>query len=131
MSCNNFSKVPNPVPICQKIYGKMNVNDVRDASVNSIRRFYGWMCNINSDNIGDIIQNYMVKILIDSGRNPKAVKLSIPPSILEPSIFPKYYIKTNYNKDEAFKLSIEECKCFTPAISEKNILNCYIDYNSV
>lgn len=131
MSCNQLPKVPNPVPICQKIYGVMNVNEVRDAVVNSLRRFYGWMCNINDDSLYNIIQSYMVKILVDSGRNPKAVKLALPPEILQPSIFPKYYIKTNYNKDMALKLSLEECSTMCPSLAEKNVINCYIDYNSV
>lgn len=131
MSCNQFPKIPNPVSICQKIYGVMNVNEVRDAIVNSLRRFYGWMCNINEDFLYNVIQNYMVRILVDSGRNPKAVKLAIPPGVLEPSIFPKYYIQTNYNKDLALKLSLEECYKMCPTSSEKNAINCYIDYNSV
>lgn len=131
MSCNKFPKIPNPVPICQKLYGKMNVNEVRDSVINSIRRFYGWMCNINNNSIYNIIQSYMVKILIDAGRNPKAVRLAIPPEVIELSIFPKYYIKTNYNKDLALKLSLEECQTLCPDLIEKNSINCYIDYNSV
>lgn len=131
MSCNKLPKVPNPVPICQKVYGVMNVNEVRDGVVNSLRRFYGWMCNINDDSLYHIIQSYMVKILVDSGRNPKAVKLALPPEVLQPSIFPKYYIKTNYNKEMALKLSLEECNKMCPSLAEKNVINCYIDYNSV
>jgi len=131
MSCNKLSKVPNPVSICQKIYGKMNVNDVRDATISSVRRFYGWMCNINNDNLYNIIQQYLVKILIDAGKNPKAVRLAMPADLLEISIFPKYYVQTNYNKDKALELSLNDCKCFPPGIAEKNSLNCYIDYNSV
>lgn len=131
MNCNNFTKVPNPVPICQKLYGVMNVNEVRDASVNSLRRFYGWMCNINDNSLYNIIQSYMVKILKDAGRNPKAVRLSMPAEVLEPSIFPKYYIQNNYDKDLALRLSIEECSLLCPPLAEKNAINCYIDYNSV
>ncbi len=131
MSCNEIPKVPNPVPICQQLYGKMNVNEVRDAVVGSLRRFYGWMCNINDNNLYNIIQSYLVKILVDAGRNPKAVRLAMPAEVLEMSIFPKYYMQTNYNKEKALQLSLNECKCFPPAIAEKNILNCFIDYNSV
>ena len=131
MSCNQLPKVPNPVPICQKLYGVMNVNEVRDSVVNSLRRFYGWMCNINDDSLYNIIQSYMVKILVDSGRNPKAVKLALPPEVLQPSIFPKYYMQTNYNKEMALKLSLEECSAMCPSLAEKNAINCYIDYNSV
>jgi hypothetical protein len=133
MSCNDFPKIPNPVPVCQKIYGIMNVNDVRDATVNSLRRFYGWMCNINNNDIYNTIQTYMIKILVDAGRNPKAVRLSLPPEVLESSIFPKYYIQNNYNKDIALKLSLQEINSFncSPALSQKNTLNCYIDYYSV
>ena len=131
MSCNELPKVPNPVPICQKIYGVMNVNDVRDATIGSLRRFYGLLCNINNKDLYDIMQQYLVKILRDAGRNPKAVKLAMPAEVLELSIFPNYYIQTNYNKEKALELSLNDCKCFPPGISEKYVLNCYIDYNSV
>lgn len=131
MNCNSLPLVPNPVPICQKIYGKMNVNDVRDSTVNSLRRFYGWMCNINNKSLFQIIQGYMVKILVDAGRNPKAVRLAIPPEILEPSIFPKYYIQTNYDKAKALELSIQECKTYPQGISDKYLVNVYIDYHSI
>ena len=131
MSCNELPKVPNPVPICQKIYGVMNVNDVRDATIGSLRRFYGLFCNINNDSLYNIIQQYLVKILVDAGRNPKAVKLAMPAEVLELSIFPKYYVQTNYNKEKAFELSLNYCKCFPPGMAERNTLNCYIDYNSV
>jgi len=131
MSCNELPKVPNPVFICQKIYGVMNVNDIRDATIRSLRRFYGLMCNINNEMLYNIIQNYLIKILVDAGRNPKAVRLAMPAEILELSIFPKYYVQTNYNKKKALELSLDECKCFPIGIYEKNLLNCYIDYNSV
>lgn len=131
MNCNTLPLIPNPVPICQKIYGKINVNEVRDATVNSLRRFYGWMCNINNADLYQIIQGYLIKILVDAGRNPKAVRLAMPPEILEPSIFPKYYIQTNYNKEKALELSLEECKSFPEGFADKQMLNCYIDYNSV
>ena len=66
MSCRKFPTIPNPVRICQEIYGAQNVMDVRDAVVNSVRRFYGY-CEIN-DLVFDIIQPYMVKILMNNMR---------------------------------------------------------------
>ena len=131
MNCNTLPFTPNPVPICQQIYGKNNVNEVRDATVNSLRRFYGWMCNINNSSLYEKIQGYLIKILLDAGRNPKAVRLAIPAEVLEPSIFPKYFIETNYNKDKALELALNECKTFPLRICNKYILNCYIDYHSV
>jgi len=131
MSCNNIPSIPNPVPICQKIYGVMNVNEIRDAVVSSLRRFYGWMCNMNNDTLYYTIQTYLIKILKDAGRNPKAVKLAMPAEVLQRSIFPKYYIQTKYDKEMALHLSLEECKCFPPAIEKIETLHCYIDYHSV
>jgi hypothetical protein len=135
MNCNDFPIIPNPVMICQKVYGLKNINEVKDAMTHSMRRFYGPMCDFNDfnnpNNIYDIIQTYIVKIIKDAGRNPKAIKLQLPPSILEPSIFPKYYIDTNYNKELSLKLSIEECNRYPIGLSDKYLLHCYIDYHSV
>jgi|LauGreDrversion4_2_1035121.scaffolds.fasta_scaffold01798_12 hypothetical protein len=131
MSCRTLPKIPNPVKISQKIYGVSNVNDVRDSVVNSLRRFYGYMCDFDQRNIYYTIQTYMIKILEDAGRNPKAVKLALPPVMLEPSIFQKRYFETNFDKDKAFRLALKDCDEYPPGISEKNALNCYIDYHSV
>lgn len=131
MSCQTLPKIPNPVKISQKIYGVLNVNDVRNSVVNSLRRFYGYMCEFDKINIYRVIQSYMVQILEDAGRNPKAVKLPLPPTIIEPSIFQKRYIETNFDKEKAFELSLKDCQKYPQGISDKNALNVYIDYHSV
>lgn len=134
MNCNTLPFIPNPVSICQNIYGKINVNEVRDATISSLRRFYGWECDINNRLLYEVVQGYLIKILTDAGKNPKAVKLAIPPLQFEPAIFPKYYIATNYDKEKALKLSIDECiklSRLSFGMSEKCLLNCYIDYHSV
>lgn len=131
MSCQTLPKIPNPVSICQQIYGKLNVNDVRDCTLASLRRFYGYMCDFDQKNIYYVIQLYMVKILSDAGRNPKAVKLPLPPTYIEPSIFPKRYIETNFDKEKAYILAIQDCKNFPKGLIQQNELNCYIDYHSV
>lgn len=128
MNCNVFPIIPNPVLICQKLYGIKNINEVKDAMAHSMRRFYGLMCDLNNF---DIIQTYIVKIIKDAGRNPKTLKIQLPPPLLEPSIFPKHYINTNYNKELSLKLAIEECNCYPVGISEKYLNNCYIDYHSI
>ena len=131
MSCNQLPVIPNPIPISQKIYGKTNVNEVRDATVNSLRRFYGTFCNINNVQLYGVLQQYMVKILVDAGRNPKAVKLAIPPEQLQLNIFPKHYIQSSFDKDKALLLSYDECKCLPNGVMQKEMLNCFIDYHSV
>lgn len=131
MNCNQLPVIPNPLPISQKIYGKTNVNEVRDATVNSLRRFYGTFCNINNNDLYPTLQEYMVKILVDAGRNPKAVKLPIPPEQLQLNIFPKNYIKSGFNKEKALELSYEACNCLPNGIKQKEMLNCIIDYYSI
>jgi len=127
MSCRKFPTIPNPVRICQEIYGYYNVNDVKDAVVNSVRRFYGY-CDQN-DIVYDIVQPYMVKILIDAGRNPKAVKLPMPPSFFQLEIFPLRYIEQNFDKEKAFPLALKDCENY-PNCNELR-KQCFIDYQSV
>ena len=127
MSCRKFPTIPNPVRICQEIYGLYNVNDVRDAIVNSVRRFYGY-CDIN-DLTFDIIQPYMVQILIDAGRNPKAVRLAMPPSIFQLSIFPTRYIDQNFDKEKAYQLALKDCENYPNCNDLRK--ECFIDYQSV
>jgi len=127
MSCRKFPTIPNPVRICQEIYGKYNINDVRDAIVNSVRRFYGY-CEGN-DFTYDIIQPYMVKILIDADRNPKAVRLAMPPTRLQLDIFPTRYIEQHFDKEKALPLALKDCENY-PMCNELQ-RQCFIDYHSV
>ena len=124
MNCRTFPNIPNPVSICQKIYGEQNVNDVRDATVNSVRRFYGYCDDYH------ILQPYMVKILIDAGRNPKAVRLSLPPNRIQIDIFPRRYIEQHFDKEKAFPLALKDCENY-PIICNELRKQCFIDYNSV
>jgi hypothetical protein len=71
--------VPNPVKICQRLYGIENVNEVRDCIMDSIYRFYGNMCDFHQRNLNHIVQEYLVQVLKDAGRNPNAVKLAMSP----------------------------------------------------
>lgn len=127
MSCRKFPTIPNPVRICQEIYGTYNVNDVRDAVVDSVRRFYGY-CETN-DLVFDIVQPYMVKILKDAGRNPKAVRLAMPPTFFQLSIFPTRYIEQNFDKEKAFPLALKDCENYQNCYELKK--QCFIDYQSV
>ena len=134
MNCENLPGIPNPIAICQKIYGIDSYNDVRDAVVNSVRRFYQILNNYypyNQVNNYVLLQEYMVKILMDAGRNPKAVNLPLPPQRLQKNIFPFYYLQSNFNKDIAFENSIKEAYLFENGERELQILNIIIDYNSI
>lgn len=134
MNCENLPGIPNPIAISQKIYGVDSYNDVRDSVVNSVRRFYQILNNYypyNQVNSYLLLQEYMVKILMDSGRNPKAVNLPLPPIRLQKNIFPFYYLQSNFNKDIAFENSIKEAYLFENGEREAQILNIIIDYNSV
>lgn len=134
MNCQNLPGIPNPIAICQKIYGIDNYNDVRDAVCNSVRRFYQILNEyppFNQVNIYILLQEYMVKIIMDAGRNPKAVNLPLPPQRLQKNIFPFYYLQTNFDKNMAYKKSVEEASFFPKGEREAQLLNILIDYNSL
>lgn len=134
MNCQNLPGIPNPIHVCQKIYGIDNYNEVRDATVNSVRRFYQILNNISPYNQVDLyvlLQEYMVQIIVNAGRNPKSFKLAIPPQRLQKNIFPYFYLHSNFNKEEAFKKSIEEAYQFPPGEREVQLKNILIDYHSI
>ena len=122
MSCRNINNTPNPVKVCQEVYGQENINDVRDCILDSIRRFYGTMCDFHENNLYYIIQSYLVQILKDAGRNPKAVKLPFSPPRLEPNFFLTNYINSGFNKEQAYQMCLQQ---------SGNSINCYIDKHSI
>lgn len=129
---NQLQKIPNPVNICQQVYGIENVNDVRDCIINSIRRFYGFMCPFHEKNLYHIIQLYLVKVLEDAGKNPKAVKLPMSPAVIEGNFFVNNYIQSNFNAKKAYELCLQESEQLSSkGLREKYKLNCTIDYKSV
>jgi len=97
----------NPLPVCTELYGPENVNDVRDCVMDSIRRYYGTFCDFHQTGLFNMVQNYMVEILKQAGRNPKAVKLALPPPHLQPSFFVNRYFET-LDKEKAFRLALED-----------------------
>ncbi len=129
----NLPKIPNPVNICQQVYGIQNVNDVRDCIMDSIRRFYGFMCGFHEKNLYYIIQTYLIKVLEDAGRNPKAVKLAISPGRIQADFFVKRYIESNFDKQKAYNMCIQDCQNFSKSRGnlESCQLNCKIDSNSI
>lgn len=125
----SLSFIPNPVKVCQSIYGIQNVNEVRDAVVDSMRRYYGYA--LNEPQIYYILQTYMIQILQDAGRNPKAVRLSIPPERMQSNPFPEYYIMY-MDKKKAYEMAVKKVYEAFPVMSQKEaLLNIYIDYHSV
>ena len=71
----------------------------------------------------------MVKILKDAGRNPKAVRLAMPPTFFQLSIFPTRYIEQNFDKEKAFPLALKDCENYQNCYELKK--QCFIDYQSV
>lgn len=98
----------NPLPVCTELYGPENVNDVRDCVMDSIRRYYGPFCDFHQVGLFNMVQTYMVEILKQAGRNPKAVKLALPPTHLQPSFFVNRYFET-FNKEKAYQRAIQDC----------------------
>ena len=122
---------PNPIRICQELYGVENVNDVRDCIMDSIYRFYGRMCEFHQQNLSNMVQLYLIQILKDAGRNPKAVKIAMSPSHLQPDFFVKRYIQTSFNKEKALQLCIQDCGTLRCGSSEECKIGCIVDGNSL
>lgn len=115
----------NPLPICTALYGYQNVNDVRDCVLDNIRRYYGPFCDFHQQGLYETIQNYLIQILKQAGRNPNAIKLGIPPPHLQPRFFFDLYEKSN-NKLQAYR----QCKLVCED-NEDCKKHCLIDYYSV
>ena len=128
---SSLPSIPNPVRICQELYGVQNVNEVRDCIMDSIYRFYGGMCEFHKNNLSKIVQSYLIRILEDAGRNPNAVRLAMSPSHLQPAFFVQRYIETNFDKEKAYQLCLEDCSNLRPGFSTECTTNCTIDRRSV
>jgi hypothetical protein len=97
----------NPLPVCTELHGPENVNDVRDCVMDSIRRYYGTFCDFHQTGLFNMVQTYMVEILKQAGRNPKAVKLALPPPHLQPAFFVNRYFET-LDKEKAYRLCLQD-----------------------
>lgn len=127
-----MSLMPKPLRICQKLYGVQNVNDVRDALINSYRRFFGFGNEWSDPRIYASLQEMMVQVLSDAGRNPRAIRLAIPPDRIMPNPFPTYFIQTNGDKQRAYEMAVNEVlTTYPPGIVKEALLHIYIDYHSV
>ena len=98
----------NPLPICTQLHGPQNVNDVRDCVLNSIRRFYGTFCDFHQTGLFNMVQGYLVQILKNAGRNPRAVKLAFSPPHLQSRFFVERYFQT-LDKQKAYELCLIDC----------------------
>jgi hypothetical protein len=127
----SYKSFPNPVKVCQELYGMENVNDVRDCIMDSIYRYYGRMCEFHQRNLSNLIQEYLVQVLKDAGRNPNAVKLAMSPSRLQPDFFVKRYIETKFDKEKAFKLCLQDCKQLRDGESDVCKTSCVVDRRSI
>jgi hypothetical protein len=72
-----------------------------------------------------MIQKYMVEILKQAGRNPKAVKLALPPTHLQPAFFVNRYFET-LDKEKAYRLALNDC-----GDNEDFKMHCYIDMRAI
>lgn len=115
----------NPLPVCTELNGAENVNDVRDCVMDSIRRYYGPFCDFHQTGLFNMIQKYMVDILKQAGRNPKAVKLALPPSHLQPAFFVNRYFET-FDKEKAYRLALNDCGDDTDCK-----MHCYVDMRAI
>lgn len=115
----------NPLPVCTEIYGAENVNNVRDCFIDSIYRYNGPSTNMYKDGLNEMIQCSMVDILKQAGKNPKAVRLALPPSHLQTSFFVNRYLETR-DKEKAYRLAIQDC-----GDNEDFKKQCYIDMRAL
>lgn len=122
---------PNPIRICQELYGVENVHEVRDCIMDSIYRFYGRMCEFHQRNLSNMVQLYLIQVLQDAGRNPNAIKLAMSPSHLQPDFFVKRYMQTSFDKEKALQLCIQDCSALREGSCEDCKIGCIVDRNSV
>ena len=115
----------NPLPVCTEIYGAENVNNVRDCFINSIYRYNGPDSNLYDDKLKEMIQCSMVDILKQAGKNPKAVRLALPPSHLQTSLFANRYVETR-DIEKAYHLALQDC-----GDNEDLKRQCYIDMRAL
>lgn len=122
---------PQPVRVCQQLYGVQNVNEVRDAVVECYRRFLGATTEWRNPAIYAAIQRDMAQILSDAGRNPRAVRLALPPDRLTANPFPQYFIETGGDKNRAYEYAMRRVLDTFPSSQVKQaLLNIYIDYHA-
>lgn len=127
----------NPVQVCSELYGYENVNDVRDCVMNSIRRYYGQFCDFHQTGLQRMIECYMVQILENAGRNPKAVKLALPPSHLQPRFFVERYfqlLKNNQSIEKPIEQPREQAyqQCLIDCNGNGDCRkNCYVDMKAM
>lgn len=126
-------KIPQPLQICQRVYGKQNVNQIRDAVVNCYRRFLG-SDTIYQPQVYHSLQCTLSQLLIDAGRNPLAVKLPVSPDRLQPNPFPVYLEEADGDKEVAYQKAMQylmEQPICSDEEWKNNVVNVYIDYHSV
>lgn len=125
--------IPQPLPICQQVYGVQNVNLIRDAVVNCYRRFLGSDA-LYEPQVYRSLQCTLSQLLLDAGRNPLAVKLAISPDRLQPNPFPFFFSQSGGNREVAYQKAMQYLMD-QPAGSDEdwknNTMNVYIDYHSV
>ena len=115
----------NPLPVCTELYGAENVNDVRDCLMDSIYRYYGPLSDFHKAGVSDMIQQYMIDILNQAGKNPRAVKLALPPSHLQPAFFVKRYFET-FDREKAYQLALHDCRG-----NKDHMRQCYVDMRAM
>lgn len=115
----------DPVPVCTELYGYQNVNSVRSCVCDAIYRLYGPFCDFHQVGLQKMVACYLVRILEQAGKNPKAVKLAIPPSHLQPRFFFEMYMKSMDEK-KAYQYCLEQCNG-----NEDCMKNCYVDLKSL
>lgn len=127
-----MSLVPQPLRVCQQLYGVQNVNQVRDAVVNCYRRFLGYSNEWQNPAIYWALQTTLIQLLTDAGRNPKAVRLAISPDRFPANPFPTFYIQTGGDKNKAYELATAQVLTEYPPQQVKEALtDIYIDFHSV
>ena len=125
--------IPQPLPICQQVYGVQNVNLIRDAVVNCYRRFLGSE-RLYEPHVYCSLQCTLSQLLLDAGRNPLAVKLAISPDRLQPNPFPFFLHESGGDREVAYQKAMQYLMDQPSGSDEEwkhNVLNVYIDYHSV
>jgi hypothetical protein len=123
--------IPQPLRVCQELYGVQNILDIRDAMCNCFVRFCGMSSEWMDTRVYFELQRQLVQAITDAGRNPRAFRLAVSPDRVMPNPFPKYLFECNGDKETAYNKATEEVlTTFPPDMVKQALLHIYIDYHS-
>lgn len=115
----------NPMKVCTDLHGAHNLLDVRDCVMGSLMRFYGPFNPLTEVGLQEMIDDYLIQMIKNAGKNPNAIKLAMPMTRLQARFFIERYEQT-LDKKKAYEL------CMQDADGNKDQeRDCMVDYHAL